>query len=207
MKIYLIDDHELFREGMVALLESKNIQTLCASSPEQGLTEIPNLTLDAILLDLRMPNMSGLEVLRTIKASGNLTPVVMLTTSTNEKDLYQCLQSGATGYLLKDMNPNDLVAALEEAVSGAIVVADNLRPLLAKFLKSELIESDFDKLTKREKEVACALMHASSNKIIARDLGISDGTVKLHVKSILKKLGLSSRVEIAVMMSENNYCD
>jgi two-component system nitrate/nitrite response regulator NarL len=192
---------------MVALLESKGIQTLCADNPEQGLKEIQNLTLDAILLDLRMPNISGLEVLKTIKASGNPTPVIMLTTSNNEKDLYNCLQAGAIGYLLKDMNPKDLVEALKEAAGGAIVVADELRPILAKFLKSELIENDFDKLTKREQEVACSLVYGSSNKVIANNLGISEGTVKLHVKSILKKLELSSRVEIAVLMSENNYCE
>jgi two-component system nitrate/nitrite response regulator NarL len=154
-----------------------------------------------------MPNISGLEVLKTIKASGNPTPVIMLTTSNNEKDLYNCLQAGAIGYLLKDMNPKDLVEALKEAAGGAIVVADELRPILAKFLKSELIENDFDKLTKREQEVACSLVYGSSNKVIANNLGISEGTVKLHVKSILKKLELSSRVEIAVLMSENNYCE
>lgn len=206
MQIYLIDDHRLFRDGMVSLLESHNIKAMCADNPKQGLEEIKKLTLDAILLDLRMPQKSGLEVLKDIKASGNQTPVIMLTTSNDEKDLYNCLQAGAMGYLLKDMNPKDLVNALKEAMSGAIVVADELRPILAKFLKSELIENDFDKLTKREQEVACSLVRGSSNKVIARDLGISDGTVKLHVKSILKKLSLSSRVEIAVLMSENNYC-
>jgi len=210
MKIYLIDDHQLFRDGMIALLESKGIQAICAKTPEQGIAEIENIKVDAILLDLRMPNISGIEVLKTIKRKKITTPVIMLTTSNNERDLKNCLQAGAQGYLLKDMNPNDLVEALTESVNGSIVVADELTPILVKFLKSELLETTdegFYTLTKREKEVACSLISGSSNKIIARKLGISDGTVKLHIKSILKKLNLTSRVEVAVLMSENNYCE
>lgn len=213
MKVYLIDDHQLFRDGMSALLESKGIQTICAASPEQGIFELENIKVDAILLDLRMPNISGLETLKIIKQKEITAPVIMLTTSNNERDLKNCLQFGAQGYLLKDMNPSDLVSALTEAIGGAIVVAEEMTLVLAKFLKSELSElpetadDDFEKLTKREKEVACSLVNGSSNKVIARELGISDGTVKLHIKSILKKLKLGSRVEVAVLMSENNYCE
>ena len=211
MRIYLIDDHQLFRDGMSALLESKGIPTICANDPQTALEEleeqIKNQQIDAILLDLRMPNISGLETLKIIKKKKIVIPVIMLTTSNSEKDLKQCLQHGAQGYLLKDMNPDELVEALTEAVKGSIVVADELTPVLAKFLTDELSEEiDIDILSKREKEVACALVGGGSNKAIARDFGISDGTVKLHVKSILKKLNLNSRVEIAVMMSENYYC-
>ncbi len=208
MNIYIIDDHALFRNGLVSLLESRNISAVAAASPEQGLVEISSLDLDIILLDLRMPQMSGLEVLKALKGQDVKTPVVMLTTSTEENDLRDCLKHGAQGYLLKDMDPDELVGALNEVVSGSIVVAQDMTYVLAKVLKNELTdsESSFDVLTNREKEVACQVASGHSNKVIARELGISDGTVKLHVKSILKKLSLSSRVEVAVMVTEKGCC-
>ncbi|AYQ55906.1 Nitrate/nitrite response regulator protein [Bathymodiolus thermophilus thioautotrophic gill symbiont] len=208
MKVYIIDDHALFRNGLVSLLESRKISAKAASSPEQGLSEIPDLLVDIILLDLRMPSMSGIEVLKALKKQGNKTPVVMLTTSTDENDLRDCLKYGAQGYLLKDMDPDELVYALDEIRTGSIIVAQDMTPILAKVLRNELTDGDpsFDLLTNREKEVACQIAGGHSNKVIARELGISDGTVKLHVKSILKKLSLSSRVEVAVMVTKKSYC-
>jgi two-component system nitrate/nitrite response regulator NarL len=208
MKVYIIDDHALFRNGLVSLLESRKISAKAASSPEQGLEEIPDLLIDIILLDLRMPSMSGLEVLKTLKERNEQTPVVILTTSTDENDLRDCLKYGAQGYLLKDMDPDELVDSLNEVATGSIIVTQDMTHVLVKALKNELTdsESSFELLTKREKEVACQISGGHSNKVIARELGISDGTVKLHVKSILKKLSLSSRVEVAVMVTEKGYC-
>lgn len=208
MKVYIIDDHILFRNGLISLLEYRNIVAKAATSPEQGLSEIPNLLIDVILLDLRMPNMSGIEVLKALKQQGEQTPIVMLTTSTEESDLRDCLKYGAQGYLLKDMNPDELVQALNEITTGAIVIAQDMTPKLAKALHSELTNNtpSFDLLTAREKQVACQIAGGHSNKVIARELGISDGTVKLHVKSMLKKLSLSSRVEVAVMVTEQGCC-
>ncbi len=208
MKIYIIDDHALFRNGLIALLESKQISASAAASPKQGLIEIPSLSVDIILLDLRMPQMSGLEVLKILKTKNITIPIVMLTTSTQEYDLCSCLKHGAQGYLLKDMDPDELVDALDEVIKGSIVVAQDMRYILAKALRDELTDNEpsFDSLTGREKEVACQVSSGYSNKVIARELGISDGTVKLHVKSILKKLSLSSRVEVAVMVTQKGYC-
>lgn len=208
MKVYIIDDHTLFRNGLVSLLESRRISAKAASSPEQGLSEIPDLLVDIILLDLRMPSMSGLEVLKALKEQGEKAPIVMLTTSTEENDLRDCLKHGAQGYLLKDMDPDELVKALEEIRAGSIIVAQDMTPILAKVLRNELTDSEpsFSLLTNREKEVACQIAGGHSNKVIARELGISDGTVKLHVKAILKKLTLSSRVEVAVMVTKKGYC-
>jgi two-component system nitrate/nitrite response regulator NarL len=208
MNIYLIDDHALFRDGLISLLESRDISAKGSSSAKEGITEIESSNFDIILLDLRMPDSSGLEVLQDIKAAGIKTPVVMLTTSTDEYDLKECLKRGAQGYLLKDMDPEELVDALIEAQKGSIVVAKDMTHILAKVLRNELTDSEstFDSLTNREKEVACLVASGFSNKVIARELGISDGTVKLHVKSILKKLSLSSRVEVAVMVTEQGHC-
>ena len=208
MNIYLIDDHALFRDGLISLLESRDISANGSSSAKEGITEIESSNFDIILLDLRMPESSGLDVLQDIKAAGIKTPVVMLTTSTDEYDLKECLKRGAQGYLLKDMDPEELVDALIEAQKGSIVVAKDMTHILAKVLRNELTDSEstFDSLTNREKEVACLVASGFSNKVIARELGISDGTVKLHVKSILKKLSLSSRVEVAVMVTEQGHC-
>ena len=118
MNIYIIDDHTLFRNGLIALLESKDISASAASSPEQGLEELALLEVDIILLDLRMPQMSGVEVLQILKARQTIAPIVMLTTSTEENDLRDCLKYGAQGYLLKDMDPDELVDALNEISKG-----------------------------------------------------------------------------------------
>ena len=208
MNVYIIDDHALFRNGLISLLESRKINAKSAATAKEGLVEIASLPLDIILLDLRMPEMSGIEVLKLIKSQQIKTPVVMLTTSTEEYDLRDCLKHGAQGFLLKDMDPDELVDALGEIVKGSIVVAQDMTHVLAKVLKNELTDTDasFESLTNREQEVACKVANGHSNKVIGRELGISDGTVKLHVKSILKKLSLNSRVEVAVMITEQGCC-
>ncbi|MDP6104107.1 MAG: response regulator [Gammaproteobacteria bacterium] len=208
MNVYIIDDHALFRNGLISLLESRKINAQSAATAKEGLIQIEKFCFDIILLDLRMPEMSGIEVLRLIKSKNIKSPVVMLTTSTEEYDLRNCLKHGAQGYLLKDMDPDELVDAIGEIVKGSIVVAKEMTHILAKVLKNELTdnEASFESLTNREQEVACKVASGCSNKVIGRDLGISDGTVKLHVKSILKKLSLNSRVEVAVMITEQGCC-
>ncbi len=208
MNVYIIDDHALFRNGLISLLESRKINAQSAATAKEGLIQIEKFYFDIILLDLRMPEMSGIEVLRLIKSKNIKSPVVMLTTSTEEYDLRNCLKHGAQGYLLKDMDPDELVDAIGEIVKGSIVVAKEMTHILAKVLKNELTdnEASFESLTNREQEVACKVASGCSNKVIGRDLGISDGTVKLHVKSILKKLSLNSRVEVAVMITEQGCC-
>ena len=134
----------------------------------------------------------------------------MLTTSRDEKDVIDSLQSGAQGYLLKDMEPDELITALNEIVEGTTVVAKELTGILAKAVQGETesstAQSAFADLTPREREILCHLADGQSNKVIARNLGISDGTVKLHVKAILRKLNVHSRVEAAVIAVEQNLC-
>ncbi|HPQ97767.1 MAG TPA: LuxR C-terminal-related transcriptional regulator, partial [Thiolinea sp.] len=136
--------------------------------------------------------------------------VVMLTTSSNESDLIEALRSGARGYLLKDIEPDELVVSLREILAGKTVVAPELAPVLARFVQGDEGELEGDKaanpfseLTPREYEILTLLAEGQSNKVIARNLGISDGTVKLHVKAILRKLNVSSRITAAVMAVEH----
>jgi len=131
--------------------------------------------------------------------------VVMLTTSNDESDLIKALRTGAQGYLLKDMEPEELVAALRDIEKGKNVVAADLTDALARMVHTGIDDDDgpFSELTPRETEILCLLAEGQSNKLIARNLGISDGTVKLHVKAILRKLNIHSRVEAAVMAVEH----
>jgi len=205
MRVLIIDDHALFRVGLQELLERRGIE-VCGAVGDgmEGLQRTADLKPDIVLLDLRMPNTDGLTVLKSIRDSGLTMPVVMLTTSSDERDLVESLRSGAQGYLIKDMEPDEVVNALGEVIAGQTVVAPGLTSVLADAVRSDHNEggttsSPFAELTPRETEILCHLAEGQSNKVIARNLGISDGTVKLHVKAILRKLGVHSRVEAAVM--------
>ena len=213
MKVVLIDDHTLFRDGLRELLERRGINVVSAvGDGESGIQASLNRSPDVILLDLRMPDITGINVLASLLAENLDVPISILTTSPNKGDLADALRNGASGYLLKDMEPDDLVVALNDIVSGKTVVAPELTSALAELVQDGLQEvvdgprDPFDKLTPRELEILCHLSEGQSNKVIARHLMIADGTVKLHVKSILRKLGVHSRVEVAVMAVENDVC-
>ncbi len=212
MRVLLVDDHTLFRSGLETLLERHGIEVIAtAGNGREGFLMARELQPEVVLLDMRMPEMSGLEVLSGLRAVGFRNPIVMLTTSNEEQDLVECLRNGASGYLLKDMEPSELVAALREIVAGKTIVAPELATVLARVVQGDTDESvepvsPFAELTPRELEILCLLAEGQSNKVIARNLGISDGTVKLHVKAILRKLDVHSRVEAAVMAVEQNFC-
>jgi two-component system nitrate/nitrite response regulator NarL len=207
LRILLVDDHTLFRVGLEGLLGHRGIDVVAAvGDGREGLRLAGELNPDVVLLDMRMPELDGIEMLRQLRAAGFDKPIVMLTTSSDERDLVEALRNGAQGYLLKDMEPDDLVVALRDIVAGKTVVAPDLAPVLAKVVQGETLEppatSPFAELTPRESEILALLAEGQSNKVIARNLGISDGTVKLHVKAILRKLGVHSRVEAAVIAVE-----
>lgn len=212
IKLLLVDDHTLFRVGLEGLLTSRDIEVIASiGDGKEALNLVQQLNPDIVLLDLRMPNLNGIEILRNLRNNDVSIPIVMLTTSSESEDLINALKSGAQGYLLKDMDPDDLVLALKDISQGKTVVAPELAHVLARALQGES-ESDevikdetspFSDLTPRESEILGLLAEGQSNKAIARTLGISDGTVKLHVKAILRKLEVHSRVEAAVMAVEH----
>jgi two-component system nitrate/nitrite response regulator NarL len=216
LRVLLIDDHALFRMGLRELLERRHIAVIdMLGDGEKAIEVAAREALDVVLLDMRMPGLNGLEVLRRLRAEKPSLPVAMLTTSRDERDVIESLQLGAKGYLLKDMEPDDLIDALRHIVEkDATVVAPELTMVLAKAVQggensdppSDLGDA-FANLTPREREILCHLAEGQSNKLIARNLGISDGTVKLHVKAILRKLAVHSRVEAAVMAVEKSLCD
>jgi two-component system nitrate/nitrite response regulator NarL len=209
MRVLLIDDHALVRKGMEELLRSRGVDVVAsAGSGQEGIRVAQELKPDIILLDIKMPEMNGIETLTRLRATGIQTPVLMLTMSREDSDLHAALKGGAQGYLLKDMEPEDLVPALEVAVSGGNVVAKEMADTLARLVRGQVKEeprpspAPLAELTPREHEILRHLAEGQSNKMIARALDITDGTVKLHVKSILRKLGVRSRVEAAVLAVE-----
>ena len=207
LRVLIVDDHTLFRSGLGELLERRGIEVCAAvGDGEEGCRLAAELEPDVVLLDLRMPELDGLSVLERLATLGLDCAVVMLTTSSDERDLVTSLRSGARGYLLKDMEPDQLVDALAAVVEGETVVAPEMTSVLAKVVKGGELESErpdrFSALTPREFEILRHLAEGQSNKEIARDLGITDGTVKLHVRSILRKLAVRSRVEAAVIAVE-----
>ena len=212
MRVLLIDDHALFRAGLSGLLERRGIEVESSGSAIEGIRRVEDAKPDIVLLDLRMPELDGSDALQQLRDAGVTQPIIMLTTSDDEQDLGDCLRNGASGYLLKDMAPDELVAALRQVVKGETVVAPELAGVLAKIVQQGTTAGDdktasaFDSLTPRELEILCHLSEGQSNKAIARELEISDGTVKLHVKSVLRKLGVHSRVEAAVMAVQQGVC-
>jgi len=207
MRVIMIDDHALFRVGLQGLLEQRNIEVIAAiADGDEGIRLAQEEKPDVILLDLRMPDNSGLDILSKIRDSNIDIPVTILTTSNEEQDLREALNRGAQGYLLKDMEPDELVGALRDIVKGKNVVAQNMTDVLTRMAQGKSAENPTDAvfadLTPRETEILSLLAEGQSNKVIARNLGISDGTVKLHVKAILRKLNIHSRVEAAVIAVE-----
>jgi len=201
-RILIIDDHPLFRKGVAQLITmAPHLEVVGeASNGEQGVAKAKELDPDLILLDLHMRDMSGIETLKAIRDAAMDCRVVILTVSDNADDLVAAIRSGADGYLLKDMEPEDLLTAIDEALNGRTVIGERLNSLLARAIREEATakQRDTATLTDREKEILQGLAQGLSNKLIARNLDITEATVKVHVKNLLKKLGFHSRLEAAV---------
>lgn len=208
LSVVLVDDHSLCRNGLTDLLEHRGGMRVAASTgdAERVVPLLREHRPDLVVLDLRMPDTDGLSLLRRIRAEGLDTPALILTMSDSQDDLAAALRAGVKGYLLKDMDPEDVIAAIARAARGELAVAPALTLKLAQMLASgtpggerkDLLAS----LTEREREILEHLSRGESNKTIARALDISHDTVKLHVRHILNKLNLSSRVEAAVFAVE-----
>ena len=206
-RIVLVDDHALCRNGLTDLLRLRGGMAVLAalSDPEAVLALLREQRPDLVVLDLRMPATDGLALLRRMRAEGIDTPALILTMSDSEADLSAALRAGVRGYLLKDMEPEDVIVAIGNAARGELTVAPSMTLKLAQLLQSGgssdrrgLLAS----LTERERQILDHLARGESNKTIARALDISHDTVKLHVRHILSKLNLGSRVEAAVFAVE-----
>ncbi|MBU3693515.1 MAG: two-component system response regulator NarL [Rhodocyclaceae bacterium] len=202
--ILLIDDHPLFRKGVAQLFSAEaDMQVVGeASDGPAGIELAQRLQPDIILLDLNMRGMGGTETLQALKAAGVRSRCIMLTVSGEERDVIAAIRLGADGYLLKDMEPEDLVARVRQAVQGSVVLDGMVAGILTQALNAPQPPA-LTSLTGRETEILAQLAEGLSNKEIARQLGISDATVKVHIKHLLRKLNMKSRLEAAVWALHN----
>lgn len=207
MNIVLVDDHTLFRKGLAELLEREGAVNVAAitGNPADVADLLRSHKPDVLLLDLNLGGSDGISLMQQLRVQGFDLPVLILTVSEADEDLARALRSGAKGYLLKSMEPDEVVDAIERAGRGETVVAPGMTAKLVRLLdtKSNAAPSLLDTLTQREREILTHLGRGESNKAIARELEISYDTVKLHVRHVLAKLNLSSRVEAAVFAVEN----
>jgi len=206
--IMLVDDHPLLRKGLAQLISLENhLQVSCeASSGEEALSLISSTDCppDLILLDLDMKGMNGLETLNALRQANIQCKIVMFTVSDHETDVLQALKFGADGYLLKDSEPEEVISNISKAINGELVLSAPLSQIVARSLQQRpSTASAIEKLTKREVEILRHIAQGESNKVIARKLNIAEATVKVHIKNLLKKLSLRTRVEAAIWAVEN----
>jgi len=209
VKLVLVDDHSLVRQGLADLLSrGAGMEVLATTGrADETLDLLRQHKPDLLILDLRMAPTDGITLLKSLRERGENTPVLVLTMSEAAEDLAAALRLGVRGYLLKDMEPADVIDAIRRAARGELVVAPSIAGKLATILQSGeepgSAASLVKQLTGRERQILGYVAAGMSNKAIARALGISHDTVKLHVRHILAKLGLSSRVEAAVFAVQN----
>jgi two-component system nitrate/nitrite response regulator NarL len=206
--LLLVDDHPLLRKGLIQLIELD--ETLAVVAEADNGRDALELALkhdpDLILLDLNMQGMDGLETLKAMREAQISARIIILTVSNNDEDVVCAISYGADGYLLKDMEPEEILQKIKQAAVGKMVISEKVTHILAGAIRKGDNQRNnmLARLTSRERDILKQIAKGLSNKLIARELNISDGTVKVHVKHILKKLELRSRVEAAVWMVNQN---
>ncbi len=210
IKVFLVDDQNLVRQGVRSLLAlADNIEVVGeAADGREAVERIPAAAPDVVLMDMRMPVMSGLEALQKLASQQQLQPTIILTTFDDDQLVLAGLKAGARGYLLKDVSLEQLVGAIESVASGGSL----MQPAVTQRLLSGLenMQNAFvsleqpDPLTERETEILRLMAGGFSNKEIANSLGVAEGTIKNHVSSILSKLGVRDRTRAVLKAFELN---
>lgn len=206
IKVLLVDDHALFRSGIKLLLQRNHDFEVIgeASDGIEGVKRAKALQPDVVLLDLHMPGISGLDAIKLIQEEVPACRIILLTVSEEGEDLTTALKNGAVGYLLKNIDADFFLDAIRRAMQGDSVISNEMTAKLVANLRRghEPIPSEISKLTPREGDILSQLASGLSNKEIARELNLAESTVKIHIQSILKKLGLSNRVQAAIYAVE-----
>ena len=211
----VVDDHTLFRRGLISILEQDNQFSVVGEAGDSisAIRLAESLKPDVILLDNHLPGATGIQSLPELFLAAPDVVILMLTVSENEEDLALALQSGALGYLLKTSEKDDLLNGIKRAFNGESVISPEMTSKLVSAFKSNKVKSDkevetqISNLSPRELEIVCLIAKGCSNKEIARTLNIAETTVKIHVQHVLRKLNLSSRVQVAVFASAEGLCD
>jgi two-component system nitrate/nitrite response regulator NarL len=212
LKVVLVDDQSLCRRGLSELLA--NCYDFAVLGATDNIDEVRTLCLakpDLLIVDLRMKPLDGIALLTQLRSEGIAIPAVMLTMSDSETDLANAIRAGVRGYLLKDMAPDDVVDSIRRVAAGELVVAPAMTAKMIDLLRGEQPgqepKSSLKLLTEREREIIQLLARGESNKVIAQNLSISYDTVKQHVRHILTKLNLSSRVKAAVLFAKEGQAN
>ncbi len=217
VRILVVDDHTLFRRGLTALLMRDPSLQVVGDAADAGEAQrrAAELQPDLILLDNHLPGVNGVDALPSLLQAAPKARIVMLTVSEDEADLAAALRGGACGYLLKTIEGDALVAAIHRAMRGASVVAEEMTGKLVAAYRdaatppppgepvAPAAPSAIELLSPRERDILRGIARGASNKEIARDLGIAETTVKIHVQHVLRKLDVSSRVHAAVAATEH----
>lgn len=199
-KLLLVDDHPMLRRGLSDLLNLEIDVSVIGQANHGGeaLDFLAQHDVDLIVLDHNMPIMNGIETLKAVREREIDVKALLFTVSDNLKDVQDALELGADGYLLKDMEPEEIIGNIRRILRGELVISPALAPILAAAMrKPNQSEATLD-LTDRELQVLHMIKDGMSNKMIGNKLGIAESTVKVHVKHILAKIGLRTRVEAAV---------
>lgn len=206
-RIMIADDHSLIREGIKQLLEFDGSMEVVAeaSNAEECLSRLENIDFDILLLDINMPDRSGLDVLEEIKRKNYEIKVLILTVHNEVEYLLKAVDIGADGYIMKDSESAELKRAIHSVISGENYIQASLIPALNNRLVNRDIDKDkIDSLTSREMEVLIEIANGMINKEIATSLNISERTVKNHISNIFKKIDVSDRTQAAVFAIKNN---
>jgi two-component system nitrate/nitrite response regulator NarL len=211
IRILVVDDHTLFRRGLTALLSRDPRFEVIGDAADAGEAQrrAGELAPDLILLDNHLPGVNGVDALPALLEAAPEARVLMLTVSEDEQDLTTALRNGACGYLLKTMEGEALARAIVRAMRGESVVADEMTGKLVAALRDAgapaqaAPASPLAQLSPREQDILRGIARGASNKTIARELGIAETTVKIHVQHVLRKLDVASRVQAAVIATEH----
>lgn len=209
IRVLLVDDHSLFRSGVKALLQrDEGIEVAGeAGNALEGIELARTLRPNVVLMDISMPGIKGTKAITALLEAAPFVNLLMLTVSENENDLFDAIKSGAKGYILKNIEPEDLIRSIKRVAAGEAVVSGNLTGKIMDEFRNLVIQKEEHKeiLTPREKEVLLLLAEGKSNKDIATDLNLSESTVKIHIQHVLKKLNLKGRVQAAVYAMERGW--
>jgi DNA-binding NarL/FixJ family response regulator len=206
--ILLVDDQPLLRMGFQLVLEAQLDMTVVGEAGDgaEAVAKVASLAPDVVLMDVRMPGMDGIEATEQITRDHAASRVLILTTFDLDEYAFAALRAGAAGFLLKNAQPADLIAGIRTVAAGDGVVAPRLtRRLIETFTQQHparlgtAADARLDRLTDREREVLIEMAKGHSNAEIARELGLSEATIKTHVSRILPKLGLRDRVQAVVL--------
>ncbi len=205
IRVLLVDDHQVVRRGLRGFLELlSDIEVVGeAEDGEQGVALADRLLPDVVLMDLLMPKMDGLTAIATIKQSHPEIEIVAVTSFIEEEKVTAALEAGASGYLLKDADAEEVANAVRAAHAGEVSLDPAVARLLAQRMRNRKVEEPVEPLTQREKEVLAQLAKGASNKEIAYELSITERTARTHVSNILGKLGLASRTQAALYAVEH----